>query len=59
LNEEDVINTFLMADEAHFHLSGSANKHNFCYWADENPHQLHQCPIHSEKVTVWCGVVLG
>lgn len=23
----------LMSDEAHFHLNGSVNKQNFCYWA--------------------------
>jgi hypothetical protein len=32
------------------------NKQNFRYWAAENPHMLHQKPLHSEKVTVWCGV---
>jgi hypothetical protein len=47
---EDVIN-ILMMDEAHFHLSGSVNKQNFRYWAAENPHELHQCPLHSAKVT--------
>jgi hypothetical protein len=51
LNEEDVINILLMTDEAHFHLLGSVNKQNFRYWAAENPHQLHQLPLHSEKVT--------
>jgi hypothetical protein len=45
-----------MTDEAHFHLSGSVNKKNFRCWAPENPHKLHQRPVHSEKVTVWCGV---
>jgi hypothetical protein len=51
-----LINIFLMMDEAYFPLLGSVNKLNFRYWADENPHQLHQFPLHSEKVTVWCGV---
>lgn len=44
------------SDEAHFHLSGSVNKHNFRYWATENPRELHQRPLHSPKVTVWCAV---
>jgi hypothetical protein len=56
LNEEDVINILFMTDEAHFHVSGSENIQNFHYWAAENPHQLHQLPLHSEKVTVWCGM---
>jgi hypothetical protein len=46
----------IMSDEAHFHLNGNVNKQNFRYWAAETPHMLHQKPLHSEKVTVWCGV---
>ena len=45
-----------MTDEAHFHLNGYVNKQNFRYWAPENPCLLHQSPLHSEKVTVSCGV---
>jgi len=37
LNDDRVINTFLMTDEAHFHLSGYVNKQNYRYWAPENP----------------------
>jgi hypothetical protein len=44
-----------MTDEAHFHLSGCGNKENFHYWAEENPQKLHQWPLHSAHVTVWCG----
>lgn len=48
------------SDEAHFHLSGTVNKQNFRYWAESNPHQLHEKPLHSPKVTVWCAVsILG
>ena len=32
------------------------NKQNFRYWADANPQQLHEKPLHSEKVTVWCAM---
>ena len=46
----------IMSDEAHFNLNRNVNKQNFRYWAAENPHMLHQEPLHSEKVTVWCGV---
>jgi hypothetical protein len=46
----------LMTDEAHFHLSAWVNKQNFHYWAEENPQQLYQRPLHSACVTVWCGV---
>ena len=41
------------SDEAHFHLL-CINKQNVRYWADPNPRELHQRPLHSPKVTVWC-----
>ena len=50
LNDDGVINTFLMTDEAHM------NKQNYHYWAPENPQELHQRPLHSERLTVWCGI---
>ena len=57
LNDDGVISTLLMTDEAHFHLSGYVNKQNYRYWALENPQGLHQRPLHSERLTVWCGIV--
>jgi hypothetical protein len=45
-----------MSDEAHFHFSGYVNKQDFHYWSDANPQQLHERPLHSESVTVWCCV---
>jgi len=56
LNDNGVINTVLMTDEAHFHLSGYVNKQNYRYWAPENPQELHQCPLHSERLTVCGGI---
>jgi hypothetical protein len=44
-----------MTDEAHFHLPDCVNKQNFIYWAEENPQQLHQRPLHSACMIVWCG----
>ena len=35
-------------------MSGYVNKHNCCYWAHNNPHELHERPLHSAKGTVWC-----
>ena len=37
LIDDGVINTVLMTDEAHFHMSGYMNKQNNRYWAPENP----------------------
>ncbi|XP_068233554.1 uncharacterized protein [Palaemon carinicauda] len=48
---------FISSDEAHFHLCGTVNKQNFRYRAAENPRELHQQPLHTPKVTVWCAVV--
>jgi hypothetical protein len=52
LNDDGVINTVLMADEAYFYLSGYVNKQNYRYWASANLHELHQRPLHSERLTV-------
>jgi len=57
LNDDGVFSTFLMNDEAHFHLSGYVNKQNYRYRAPENPRELHQRPLHSERLTAWCGII--
>jgi hypothetical protein len=44
------------SDEAHFYLSGTVNKQNFWYWAENNPRDLHHTPLHSSRATVWCAV---
>ena len=46
------------SDEAHFHLSGTVNKENFCYWASENLSKLHQRPLYSLNVAIE-GVIAG
>lgn len=47
----------MCTDEAHFHLHGTVNKQNSRYWSNRNPKRLHQRPLHSPYVTVWCGFV--
>ena len=47
----------MMHDEAHFHLDGYVNKQNCRFWAVENPRELHQRPLHTAKVSVWCGIL--
>ena len=54
--EENEDLTLIMSDKAHFHLNGTVKKQNFRYWASENLHELHQRPLRSQKVTVWCGL---
>ena len=50
------LNHVLMMDEANFHLCGNVNSQNCRYWATVNRCDIHQKPLHSEKVIVWCGV---
>lgn len=45
----------LWTDEAHFSLHGTVNTHNSRIWAKENPHAYTEEPLHSPRVTVWCG----
>jgi hypothetical protein len=56
LFEEHDDAVIMIIDEAHFHLNGTVNKQNRRYWASDNPRALHQRPLHSPKVTVWCAV---
>jgi|UniRef100_A0A2S2PZ44 hypothetical protein len=46
----------MLTDETHFYLDGFVNKQNCRYWAAENPRELHQRPLHSQKVTMWYGI---
>jgi len=39
VNDDGVINTVLMIDKAHLHLSGYVNKQNYRYWTPENPQE--------------------
>jgi hypothetical protein len=39
----------------HFHLPGYVNK-NYHYTAPKNPQELHQHPLHREKLTARCGI---
>jgi len=54
--EEDPELVIVTSDEAHFHLNGNVNKQNFRSWSPMNPRQLHERPLHCDKVTVWAAV---
>ena len=45
-----------MTDEANFHIFGNVNSQNCPYRVTENPRDIHQKTLHSEKFIVWCGV---
>jgi transposase len=56
LLEEHENSIIIMSDEAHFHLNGEVNKQNFRYWSTDNPCNIHEKPLHTERVTVWCAI---
>jgi hypothetical protein len=55
-NNHYTVNTLLMSDEAHFHMSGYVNKQNCHYWAPNNQRELPKHPLHSVKVRVWYAI---
>ena len=44
------------SDEAWFHLDGYVNSQNSRYWLTDNPHVLHESPLHAQKLGVWCAM---
>ena len=46
----------VFCSDAHFHLCVGVNKQNLRYWAEIIPQKLHELPLHSPKVTVWCAI---
>ena len=60
LAEDPLFSTnILFSDEAHFWLNGYVNKQNCRIWANEQPGQIQELPLHPEKTTVWCGLWAG
>jgi hypothetical protein len=45
-----------MKDDSNFHLCGNVSCQNSRYCAKENPRNIHQKRLHSEKFIVWCVV---
>ena len=54
LDNDNLIHV-LMMDEANLYHCGNIDSQNCCYWATENPRDIHQKPLHSGKVIVWFG----
>ena len=55
-NNELNIKNVIFSDECHFYLHGMPNKQNFRNWLPSKPMQYVEKPLHSPKVTVWCGL---
>lgn len=45
-----------MNDEVHFHLDGFVNEQNCRNHAAENTQNIHERPMYSPEVAVWCSV---
>ena len=50
------IKTIIFSDESHIYLNGFMNKQNFRKWSPTKPVGVFDKPLHSPKVTVWCGL---
>lgn len=49
-------NNIWFSDESNFHINGHVNKQNCRYWAEQNPQNLYETPLHSPKVIVWAAM---
>lgn len=54
-NDNNFCDKIIFSDEAHFHLNGYVNKQNCRIWGNENPREIHEIPMHAQRVTVWYG----
>lgn len=60
LEEDPLFSTkIVFNDEAHFWLNGYITKQNFRIWAEEQPEENQELPLHPDKTTVWCGLWAG
>jgi len=51
-----ILDNTWFSDEAWFHLSDYVDSQNSRIWASESPNAIHEEPLHSEKIGVWCGM---
>jgi len=52
----DILYIIFFTDEAWFHLSGCVNTQNTRLWSSENPHAVHEKPLHDQKLGVWVAI---
>ena len=55
-NTADMLDVTFFTNEAWFHLSGHVNSQNSRLWSSDNPHSLHETPLHDKKVGVWFAI---
>jgi hypothetical protein len=57
LSERCPYSCFVVYGQSTFPPFRQVNKQTFQYWSHNNPWELHQRPLHSPKVTVWCAIL--
>jgi hypothetical protein len=45
-----------MSNEAWFYFNGFVNAQDTHHWGIENPHTIHEAPLHDWKLDAWCAV---
>lgn len=56
--EPEFLKNICFSDECSFFLNGAVNRHNFRYWAPENPHECRTSHTqHPQKINVWAGIL--
>lgn len=56
-NQRNLVNLVLFGDEATFHRNGCVNRHNFHYYATENPHFIRYKTQNRWSLNVWGGII--
>ena len=55
-NTADVLDVTFFTDKAWFYLPGYVSLQNSRLWSSDNPHSLHETPLHDKKVGVWIAI---
>jgi len=54
--DEEFVRKMVWSDEAQFKLNGTVNRHNYVYWAPENPHVHVEKEVNLPGLNIWCGL---
>jgi len=50
------LDNIIFSDECHIYLKGMPNRQNYRNWSATKPNEFFEKPLHSPKITVWCGL---
>lgn len=54
--DQILLNNIIFSDECHIYLKGMPNRQNYRNWSPTKPNDFFEKPLHSPKITVWCGL---